>query len=625
MGARRRAGSRTIGGTGGGELLVSMIVCLPAWTACGSAGTQASTPDEAARVDAFADMLDPGLDQSPETGFPDAWDSLPSGDFSFREAGPLDVLDGGTTPGDTETLDVESDLADAPDLAEPDPGPPPVPPRPRITVNRIPDAMNGKVPFTQHGGPPHAFHLRVPTRGFTVEVYRDDGIAPGPDLVRLYASAPARVEGQTLAPGEDLAQALSCGLMPDPMAGASDKGLVLRCLVPEGTFSPDPSLTLTAVLGAPDGRQGEPDSIAVEVTDLVPWLDPFVQPDVWLVTLSRDLCQHDLLARPDGTYDILTAYLPGGNGIPDLDEALTLLGFLSTNTKFSEAARALFLKRVREYAHEIFGLDASGHPTPWGVPLFLYFEGDLDAPDPALWSEQAGFSMVALGGDPNPEDIATGIVGRAWIDWNNQGVEDNTIPNFGVFVTNIVRQVLRNPLGALILQEVSPMVGTPLGEYPGDEHFLDPDFDPTTSGDPRLEQRHAIFTTIIEFATLAVAVTLCHEMGHSLGLVPNGPPPEGLFGGMDGLPFTDSDAGAAHIDTPGLNVMQTGKVTSYLEALGGVPRFNELNLAYLRRRLVVGTLDARPARRALESASCAAFPAWFLAPGTPTQPRSVVW
>ena len=34
--------------------------------------------------------------------------------------------------------------------------------------------------------------------------------------------------------------------------------------------------------------------------------------------------------------------------------------------------------------------------------------------------------------------------------------------------------------------------------------------------------------------------------------------------------------------------MQTGRVTNWMEALNQSPRFNALNLAYLRRRLVVG-------------------------------------
>ena len=489
--------------------------------------------------------------------------------------------------------------------ADADPGPPAPPPRPRITVNAIPDSMNGTTPFTQAGGPPQSFRLRVPAGGFSLDVYLDEPLDSTVDL-RIQASRNVTLSGEVFEAGTDLAKVLGCGPIEDPMIDSWHDGLVARCIVPPGALPVTPEAVFTASFVAPDGLSGEADSIAVEVSTLPAYLDPFVSPDVWLVTLSRDQCDHVLMARPDGTYDIQTAFLPTGNGIADFDEALRLLGFLSQNAAWSEPARARFLGRIREYANVIYGLDSAGHPTPSGVPLSLFFEGDDGAPDAHAWSPIAGFSMIALGGDPNPGDIEAGIVGRAYLDWNNQGVEDNTGLDFGVFVTNIVRQVLRNPLGALILHEVSPLGGTPLGEYPGDEQFLDPAFDETQVQDERLAQRHAIFKTILDFASLAIAATLCHEMGHSLGLVPNGPPPEGLFGGMDDLNFTESNPGSAHIDTPGLNVMQTGRVTSYLDALQGVPHFNELNLAYLRRRLVVGTLHEAPTRAAPVAIACRA-------------------
>jgi hypothetical protein len=96
------------------------------------------------------------------------------------------------------------------------------------------------------------------------------------------------------------------------------------------------------------------------------------------------------------------------------------------------------------------------------------------------------------------------------------------------------------------------------------------------------------FQLVMHLLSLGLGSTLCHEMGHSLGLVPSGPAPMGLFAEMPGLSFTVHDDPGAHIDTPGLNVMQTGGVTDWTEALTEEPRFNELNLAYLRRRLVVG-------------------------------------
>lgn len=48
------------------------------------------------------------------------------------------------------------------------------------------------------------------------------------------------------------------------------------------------------------------------------------------------------------------------------------------------------------------------------------------------------------------------------------------------------------------------------------------------------------------------------------------------------------DSTGPHIDTPGLTVEQNGSSTNWTDALTMEPHFNELSLAYLRRRLILG-------------------------------------
>lgn len=536
---------------------------------------------------------------SGESGSSDI-DQAPIGDVvngghadSF-EAGPEDL------PGDMQTdkdLDTGentdsgiSEATDATPVEVPDDTPVEIhtpPPRPRITVNAIPDTMNGKVPFSQDGGDPQSFRIRVPTGGFTVDIYwRPD--EPWDGDVWIDSSAIIHLPGQDVAAGWDLTDWLDCDANPDPFGWPEEAALHTRCLIPEDTIQPSGMLVFGARFADATGGPGERDQITVESSVLPEHLDPFTATDPWLVVLSRDLSAPELVHDVGGTYDVIPGYLPEGNGVPDLDEALTILGLLSDNQAFSAAARTIFIQETRKYANLIFGLDEDGGPTDWGIDLHLWFEGDPGAPDPSTWEPDGDFSMIAVGGDPNESGIKGNIVGMAAIDWNNQQVEDNAKYNRGVFVTAIVRQILKNELGALVVKEISPLDGTPLGMYPGDEEFLNPDFDPASAEDPLLTTRFTLYDTIMRFATMAIASTLCHEMGHSLGLVPLGPPPTGLFGGMNGLSFTEGDPGSSHVDTTGLNVMQTGKVTSYLEALGGMPRFNPMNTAYLRRRLVVG-------------------------------------
>ena len=99
-----------------------------------------------------------------------------------------------------------------------------------------------------------------------------------------------------------------------------------------------------------------------------------------------------------------------------------------------------------------------------------------------------------------------------------------------------------------------------------------------------------MYDLAVQLGGLALASILCHEIGHSLGLVPSGVPPRGLFAEVDDLPFTVTNATNAHIDTVGLNIMQTGSNTNWLEVFGQSPVFNPLNWAYLRRQLVIGEL-----------------------------------
>lgn len=457
-----------------------------------------------------------------------------------------------------------------------------IPPKPRITINGIPDHMNGKIPFSEKGG---EFRLRVPQGGFTVDIYNRSEKKWNEKIV-LEASVPIKVNGSLLLPGINLAEILECGEYPDPNQWEDEKQLLLRCFIPEWGIEPTESCTFFAKFVNAEGIEGEMDKIVVEVVSMPSYLDPFPKIDVWLVVLSRDIFDHKLSAKPNGQYKIDTFYVPEGNGKPDLDEGLYLLGFLSENQNFSTKAKDMFLKKVRQYANQIFGLDENGQVKDRNsVRLSLFFEGDMGSPN--ISSYPKDFSMIAIGGDPNTNGLEEKLVGRAFIDPNNQKKDDNTGYGYGVFLTSIIRQVLEHPLGSSIVKEISPLDGTPFGMYPNDEQFLE---GKEEFSDERTKLRHAIFSMIIDFLSLAVATTLCHEIGHSLGLVPNGPPPNGLFGGMDNLPFTVSNPGMWHIDTPGLNIMQTGKNTNFFEILVDKPRFNQLNMAYLRRRLVVGAI-----------------------------------
>jgi len=455
------------------------------------------------------------------------------------------------------------DDAGAPDVAAADgPG------RLFLTVNELPDYLNGNIPYHQADGGPQAFQVRVNRANFTLDVTGRQITAPE---LRLTCDQLFTLPVGTVRPGTQFPLA---AFVPGPTGG-------LQVRVTEPAL-PDGATVTCVALGLGDGS-----AVTFLAATLPPALDPFPRTDVWLVTLSRDLFRVEVAPNADGTSRVSSVYLPGGNGEVDFDEPMYALGLFSR--KAPEAARLVkerLLAEVRQKAHRIFGLDAAGAPGSDGVPVKLWFEGDPGAPLAADYAS-GDFSMIAMGGDGTPEDQAMNLVGRADVDWNNRTKNDDSAYGRGVYPTGIVRQALANPLSLALLGGILPGRGVPLGEGPDDARMLAASFDPDAA-DPALRARHQTYLLVMRLLSTALASTLCHEIGHSLGLVPSGPPPLGMFAEMPGLSFTVKDSTGPHIDTPGLNVEQGGGTTNWMDALTMEPRFNELSLAYLRRRLVVG-------------------------------------
>ena len=491
---------------------------------------------------------------------------LPDTDAGPAPVPSADALDG------VDTLEG----VDAPE--EVDDGPPPGPPALLLTVVEAPAVMNGSLPAVFDSGTEAPFVLHVNREDFTLDAM----LTPG--------SGPAWWDTLAVACDLDLMTPDGLPLPADTLFGVDvleegGGGAWRRLHVTAANPAPhNMAITCQATLEGPGGEASSALTFVTE--DLPPHLDPFVEPDVWLVVLSRDIFEIHAEPKDSGGWWVWSDHVPAGDGVLDFDEAFMLMGLFSPDAPAAMATvKSWLLAVIRQHAHDIFGLDDAGAPTAEGVPLQLYFEGDAGAPPADVWD--GSFSRIALGGDGTPEDQENNIVGRATVDWNNQGHEDDAEYGLGVYPSGIVRQVLGNPLGALLLEQLMPMTGDPIGTLPIDEVILAPDFDPETYADLDAVDRYTILRFAVEMGGLAVASTLCHEMGHSLGLVPYGLPPDGLFAGLPGLTFLDNDVPSAHVDTPGLNVMQTGAVTNWVEALEDDPRFNAVNMAYLRRRLIV--------------------------------------
>lgn len=571
--------------TAGAPLLA--VVFLAAWVAvplgaCHSDPDDEQTPQpdggqlaDAAQSD-VASEADTGPQPDARPGS-DADDDLAPPDC----AAPVDAQR--PDPDDTSPLDAAPDPGDGAALdGELDAGHPDIPcerpPPPTLTVNEVPASMNGSEPFTNTEGELEDYHLLLPPAGFTVDVL----VAPEAlDSLSLLAMGC----GPAQAPDEEITQSERGWHWRVPPQSPLEAAHYVVCWADVQPSCGDPTPVRV--------------ELAVEVAAALPAeLDPFVEPDTWLLLYHRDHWGFELGLAPDGGLALDST--EGGNGVPDLEEAMRAVGLYSDDPAagagdveedgavgLSAVFQQRLLRSMLAQLRALYGADPDGTLGPDAVPIYFVLEGTPGAPDPMDFDPAGSFSMIGIGGR-DPENDRN--VGRALIDWNNQGQEDNASDwGLGIFTGTLIALFVDHEAAALILAPFVPQLGgTPLGEHDDDAEMFHPDFDPAAAqGD--LAQRAALVDLATELLGRGLAALVAHEMGHSLGLVPYGPPPGGLFAGETLGEFVVGEATGAHINTEGFNVMQQGFTlqSAGLELLNANPTFNALNMAYLRRRLIV--------------------------------------
>ncbi len=454
---------------------------------------------------------------------------------------------------------VHADLPRMGDAAEPD-GPPGLR-HVWVGVNDIPEDMLGEEPV-RFGGRDAPFEWSLPPTGWTLDVHVEHGpdwSPPADPPYLLWRGVSVVMDRHVIDPAT-----------LEPPGGAwierrSEHVWRARVMAPlpggPGVFS---------VQSVVDGETTVATKVAI--AERTPGMDPFPQDDNWLVRWDRDLGSVEV-------DEALRVRVGAPNGVPDWEEAVAAIGLLGGDADWREGVLRRIRETVRAHLRDFFFSDAE---EPDRVRIAVHFDGDPDLPPP---EEQVGWSYMAIGGaDPEAAPGRT-FFGRADLDWNNQVANDNTGPNRGVFTTSFVAFVLGNDITAAIIEEYLPGRGDPFGSLPTDAAFVEPDFDPDAL--PQEQQFRANrYVFVVDLVSLAMASVLAHEMGHSLGLVPSGPPPDGLLAEVDG-PWVVKEVDGAHIDTPGFNLMQSGSSFSFGDLSGGSPRFNAPNLAYLRRVLLV--------------------------------------
>jgi hypothetical protein len=474
-----------------------------------------------------------------------------------------------------------------------------------LTVNQIPAGMNGSTPFTNLAGAAESFRLTVPRHGFTLDVLFA-GSEAQPATLKVTAD-------KDLGGGSTLVQA-GTDLVASGFSTAAGRAALL---VPAGLALPEGPVTFSASMS--DGAKTLSGQLSVNAAQKTFMLDPFRLEDTWLVVMDQDHYTIGLKQSAAGALEVQSAAKP--NGVADLDEDLRLIG-LGTATMLPAAAKtkgrgatgtnaiieAWIGGEIMTALRGAYGLAPDGSKSVDSVKIAFLRQTDPGAPTLSSLTLQKltggetkkNFSAISIGGG----DLSKPYLGLSkTVDPRNLKNEPNVGPTYGVFSTKAVALVFSlvdsDPTVKLLAQtffgEFVPALGKggkPVGEHALDATILADGFDPKKAAGPA-QARHQKLTFLVETLGRLIGALTAHESGHALGLVADGPPPYGLFGGEKNAAFvTGSRTTSAHIDTTGFNLMEAGPGTAPGATLNimqylTTPRFNALNLAYLQGRVLL--------------------------------------
>ncbi len=516
------------------------------------------------------------------------------------------------TPAADAAPRLDSGDAGAPDRAAPDAPRPDVsgpdafvPFSLSITVNRIPTSMNGSLPYKALDGTTRTYRLTVPTHGFTLDLSWA-GTEAVLSSLKVTADGPLGAGSGAVAAGADLSGKLVKGK-------AGHRSLLL----PKALALAPGAVTFTASMF--DGAKKRTASVTVDAAQKTFLLDPFRLQDTWVLVFSRDVATIKSGKDAKGQWSVVC--VQGKNGVVDLDEDLRILG-LSTEKMRPDCAatknrgvtgtnaimRVWLEQLILTATRKAYLLQADGSATVDSVGIRILHEDDPKAPDISTFKYQKltggeaakGFSLISVGGG----DLGNPFLGRSkTVDLRNVQNEDNLSPDYGVLTTNALAYLIKTlnsdtSLKMLLGQLLGDLVpelgyyGQRVGESPLDAQILAKGFDPAKASAAARARHDKIKFAVELFGRLLGALT-AHEMGHSLGLVAGGSPPNGLFGGERKAAFvTGPRTTPGHIDTPGFNLMEAGpssapgvklNLMSYLTDA----HFNALNTAYLQGRLLL--------------------------------------
>lgn len=462
-----------------------------------------------------------------------------------------------------------------------------------LTVNDIPEILNGSVPARSDAGTPEpeddldeAFHLQVVRDRFTVDVVLTPTAADPVDLDTLELTAD--VPFGEVAAGEPLTDELVF----------DERGIRGRFSLRPELAPPTGMVTLT-LQAQTDGGAPYQRTLTVEVVELTPELDPFDRAQIWLFRTDTDFFTTRREEGAGNQFVLVSTATPDGE--PDFIQELTLMGALGDDPDLNAIYLQIIKDAIDLQIYRYFGIGEDGTPYD-DIDLSIVWQGDDDAPSPADFSPQGDVSMMRFGG------VFDGYLGFSiYAPYNQDRVDDSTV-EYGVATAGILGTYTSSPVISDAFEPIHPDLGARLGDHPLDEVVLSPTFDPYTSTDADALARHADLMGVARYIGIGLAPIIAHEMGHAMGLMPDGLPPEGFFGNRPDISFIGAGrTNRHHTDFPGLNLMQAGgnffDLVSRLNQIaefsgGGLVRLAEvlsletelspLSRAYMQRRLTYG-------------------------------------
>lgn len=480
-----------------------------------------------------------------------------------------------------------------------------------------PDSVNGT---PQNPGASQAFDLFLPRSGWQVTVEFSDEGGSGIDETSFSAKASVAVGGTSS--NTELAGKFD----------VSSTRAVWRVASTE-QFTAGDDVTLTFLIKDAANNTSSSHVVTFDVIDITANslsgnggdLDPFGSRQTWL--LRDDVDVYTASFSTNGTDQEVTT-TGSSNGIRDLDEALRISGLNSPNMSAGSAVtangpslgtndivRRLFMERLRAYTRARYGIDEDGG-RPSGAPDIEFIlngeQGSLSGLP--TWSTAStsnsakAYSEMDIGGDTGPNSNLTapfGTVGTAFTDRRNRRQEANLNSgasagnNEGVFVINMMKFSMNSSTslstwGARVLANFQTAKGgTPIGEHADDPTVLAGTFDRTAQGNTQAQNdRYDAIMDAIEASAASVSGVNAHEIGHSLGLVPDGAPKTGLFGNAHrNNTFTEATSGSpnttGHLDHLGNDIMAPSSSVDERLATGtDFQRFNPFDQGYLERKQV---------------------------------------